>query len=149
MNRFHQLHRLIAWVPMPGVFRFAWRRAVYDRQYAAEKQATELLDDPDKISDFHGGWHFEFHMLDDEEREYYSKKLLEGGVLRCPGPRATGRRSIGIAVEHTTNHAASRSNVHPDAQPILRSSKIPPWGSVLAPRCRSASCWPNLKRAGG
>ena len=76
MNGFHALHRMVAMLPMPGATRFACRRAIFDKQYAAEKRAIKASGDREKLESLHNDWRFEFQMLDEEERAFYSRKLM-------------------------------------------------------------------------
>ena len=88
VNRYHLMHRAVAVIPMLGTLRFSCRRTIYGWQFAAEKEQAQALRDAAKLESFHNDWQYEFHMLNDEERGFYSRKLLNRARgLRVPVPK--------------------------------------------------------------
>lgn len=77
MNRYQWMHRVSRWIPMSPGRRFRFTRTIFDRQLKAEQKEVEALRDPEKLESFHFDWQYEYHMLADEERDYYSRKLQD------------------------------------------------------------------------
>ena len=110
MNRYQWMHRVAGWLPMARPRRFRVTRAIFDRQLKFEQKAVEATKNAKKLESFHFDWQYEYHMLADEERDYYSRKLQERARhLRVLVPKAYEGSRLTDDYEESTDHRQGQS----------------------------------------
>lgn len=73
INKYWIVNRL----PVSKAVKLRWSEHLLRAQYKAEKEVARKTKTLEELESFEHDWMFEFHMHTDEEREYYSRKLMQ------------------------------------------------------------------------